>query len=182
VVTRRLRAMCIRDKPTASASPWQNGFAERLIGSIRRECVDHIIGLREMHLRRVLRRHFALSRIQFDNRTWRGSAAATTANAAWSSLRCPRAIGRTPKASDRKLRDLRLCPISDPASVFESVDERPLCAISGHSRIRSYGICLPNKNSKSYKCGSKNSVSLTELCDSIHRCHSAHLWLFCFSK
>src|SRR4030088_3193657 len=40
VVTRRLRAMCIRDKPTAPASPWQNGFAERLIGSIRRECVD----------------------------------------------------------------------------------------------------------------------------------------------
>ena len=39
VVTRRLRAMGIRDKPTAPASPWQNGFAERLIGSIRRECL-----------------------------------------------------------------------------------------------------------------------------------------------
>src|SRR5712671_4291877 len=37
VVTRRLRAMGIRDKPTAPASPWENGFAERLIGSIRRE-------------------------------------------------------------------------------------------------------------------------------------------------
>ena len=37
VVTRRLRALGIRDKPTAPASPWQNGFAERLIGSIRRE-------------------------------------------------------------------------------------------------------------------------------------------------
>jgi transposase InsO family protein len=54
-VTRRLRAMGIRDKPTAPASPWQNGFAERLIGSIRRECVDHIIVLGEMHLRRVLK-------------------------------------------------------------------------------------------------------------------------------
>src|SRR6202045_3988714 len=43
IVTRRLRAMGIRDKPTAPASPWQNGFAERLIGSIRRECLDHII-------------------------------------------------------------------------------------------------------------------------------------------
>jgi transposase InsO family protein len=53
VVTRRLRAMGIRDKPTAPASPWQNGFVERLIGSIRRECVDHIIVLGEMHLRRV---------------------------------------------------------------------------------------------------------------------------------
>src|SRR5882672_8704073 len=55
VVTRRLRTMGIRDKPTAPASPWQNGFAERLIGSIRRECVDHIIALGEMHLRRVLK-------------------------------------------------------------------------------------------------------------------------------
>src|SRR6478609_9657885 len=55
VVTRRLRAMGIRDKPTAPASPWQNGFAERLIGSIRRECVDRIIVLGEMHLRRVVK-------------------------------------------------------------------------------------------------------------------------------
>src|ERR1700694_1105079 len=55
VVTRRLRAMGIGDKPTAPASPWQNGFAERLIGSIRREWVDHVIVLGEMHLRRILR-------------------------------------------------------------------------------------------------------------------------------
>jgi transposase InsO family protein len=55
VVTRRLRAMGIRDKPAAPGSPWQNGFVERLIGSIRRECVDHIIVLGEMHLRRVLK-------------------------------------------------------------------------------------------------------------------------------
>jgi len=55
VVTRRLRAMGIRDKPTAPASPWQNGFAERLIGSIRRECLDHIIVLGEAHLRRILK-------------------------------------------------------------------------------------------------------------------------------
>ena len=55
VVTRRLRAMGIRDKPTAPASPWQNGFAERLIGSIRRECVDHVIVLGEAHLRRILK-------------------------------------------------------------------------------------------------------------------------------
>ena len=54
VVTRRLRAMGIRDKPTAPASPWQNGFAERLIGSIRRECLDHIIVLGEAHLRQIL--------------------------------------------------------------------------------------------------------------------------------
>ncbi|MGH9325733.1 MAG: integrase core domain-containing protein, partial [Terriglobia bacterium] len=45
----------IRDKPIAPASPWQNGIAERLIGSIRRECVDHFIVLGEAHLRRILR-------------------------------------------------------------------------------------------------------------------------------
>ncbi len=55
VVTRRLRAMGIRDKPTAPASPWQNGFAERLVGSIRREYLDHIIVLGEAHLRRILK-------------------------------------------------------------------------------------------------------------------------------
>jgi transposase InsO family protein len=53
-VTRRLRAMGIRDKPIAAGSPWQNGFAERLIGSIRRECADHLIALGERHLRRIL--------------------------------------------------------------------------------------------------------------------------------
>src|SRR5450631_3689031 len=55
VVTRRLGAMGIRDKPIAPASPWQNGVVERLIGSIRRECVDHIIVLGEAHLRRTLK-------------------------------------------------------------------------------------------------------------------------------
>jgi len=55
IVTRRLRAMGIRDKPTAPSSPWQKGFAERLIGSIRRECLNHVIVLGEAHLRRILR-------------------------------------------------------------------------------------------------------------------------------
>ena len=54
VAMRRIRAMGIRDKPIAPASPWQNGFAERLIGSIRRECLDHIVVLGEAHLRRIL--------------------------------------------------------------------------------------------------------------------------------
>jgi transposase InsO family protein len=56
-VTRRLRAMGIRDKPIAAGSPWQNSFAERLIGTIRRECVDHIVVLGETHLRRTLREY-----------------------------------------------------------------------------------------------------------------------------
>jgi transposase InsO family protein len=59
VVTRRLRAMGIRDKPIAPCSPWQNGFAERSIGSIRRECVDRLIVLGEAHLRRILTNYAA---------------------------------------------------------------------------------------------------------------------------
>jgi hypothetical protein len=47
--------MGIRDKPIAPRSPWQNGFAERLIGSIRRECLDHMVVYGEDHLRKVLR-------------------------------------------------------------------------------------------------------------------------------
>ena len=49
----------IRDKPIAPASPWQNAFAERLIGSIRRECVDHIIVFSEAQLRRILTKYAA---------------------------------------------------------------------------------------------------------------------------
>ena len=53
--TRRIRAMGIRDHPTAPRSPWQNGHVERLIGSIRRESLDHLIVFGEAHLRRVLK-------------------------------------------------------------------------------------------------------------------------------
>src|SRR5215831_5335198 len=44
-VTRRLQAMGIRDRPITPHSPWQNGHVERLIGSIRRECLDHVVVL-----------------------------------------------------------------------------------------------------------------------------------------
>ena len=53
-VTRRLRAMGIRDKPIAAGSPWQNPYVERLIGTIRRECLDHMIVFGEAHLRRIV--------------------------------------------------------------------------------------------------------------------------------
>jgi hypothetical protein len=46
-VTSQIRAMGIRDKPIAPGSPWQNCFVERLIGTIRRECVDHVIAFGE---------------------------------------------------------------------------------------------------------------------------------------
>jgi transposase InsO family protein len=52
---RRLRAMGIRDRPIAPRSPWQNGCAERLIGSIRRDCLDHVLVFGERHLLHLLK-------------------------------------------------------------------------------------------------------------------------------
>jgi transposase InsO family protein len=51
---RRIRAMGIRDRPISPRSPWQNPYAERLIGSLRRECLDHVLIVGERHLRRIL--------------------------------------------------------------------------------------------------------------------------------
>ena len=51
----RVRAMGIRDRPIARHSPWRNGNAERLIGSIRRDCLDHVVVFGERHLRNLLR-------------------------------------------------------------------------------------------------------------------------------
>jgi transposase InsO family protein len=51
---RRLGAMGIRDRPISARSPWQNGYAERLIGSIRRDCLDHVVVFGEQHLRHLL--------------------------------------------------------------------------------------------------------------------------------
>jgi transposase InsO family protein len=64
VFSQRARAMGIRDRPTSPRSPWQNGYVERLIGSIRRECVDHIVVLGEQHLR-----HMLLSYMSYYNET-----------------------------------------------------------------------------------------------------------------
>ncbi len=55
--TRRIRAMEIRDHPTAPRSPWQNGHVERLIGSIRRDCLDHLVVFDEAQFRRVLKNY-----------------------------------------------------------------------------------------------------------------------------
>lgn len=59
VFTSRLQAMGIRDRPITPASPWQNGIVERLIGTLRRECLDQIIILGETHLRRTLSAYVA---------------------------------------------------------------------------------------------------------------------------
>jgi len=54
IFVRRVRSLGIRDHPACARSPWQNGYAERLIGSIRRECLDHVVVTGEQHLRHIL--------------------------------------------------------------------------------------------------------------------------------
>jgi Integrase core domain len=54
VLTNRVRAMGIRDRPISPRSPWQNAYVERLIGTLRRECLDHVLIYGERHLRRIL--------------------------------------------------------------------------------------------------------------------------------
>ncbi len=56
---KRVKGIGITEVLTAPQSPWQNPFAERLIGSIRRECLDHVVVLGERHLRLILTAYFA---------------------------------------------------------------------------------------------------------------------------
>ena len=58
LVRARIKAMGIEEVVTAPRSPWQNPFVERMIGSIRRECLDHLIVIDERHLRRILASYF----------------------------------------------------------------------------------------------------------------------------
>jgi hypothetical protein len=64
IFIRRVRSMGIRDRPTPPRSPWQNAYAERLIGSTRREFLDHVVVFGERHLRHVL-----LSYMNYFNKT-----------------------------------------------------------------------------------------------------------------
>jgi putative transposase len=54
----RMKNMGIEEVPIAPHSPWQNPYCERVIGSIRRECLDHVIVLNEVHLHRILADYF----------------------------------------------------------------------------------------------------------------------------
>ena len=69
VFLQRIRAMGIRDHPIAPRSPWQNACVERLIGSIRRECLDHMIVFGEAHLRRISRGYAAYYNVSRTHRS-----------------------------------------------------------------------------------------------------------------
>ena len=69
VFLQRIRAMGIRDHPIAPRSPWKNAYVERLIGSIRRECLDHMIVFGEAHVRRILRGYAAYYNVSRTHRS-----------------------------------------------------------------------------------------------------------------
>jgi transposase InsO family protein len=56
---KRVRSLGMQECPIAPRSPWQNPYVERVIGSIRRECLDHVVVLNQRHLKRLLRTYFA---------------------------------------------------------------------------------------------------------------------------
>jgi len=56
---RRAEALGLEEVRIAPHSPWQSPYVERLIGSVRRECLDHVIVLNQAHLRRLLKSYFA---------------------------------------------------------------------------------------------------------------------------
>jgi len=59
LVTDTLKILGIEQVVISRRSPWQNGFCERVIGTIRRDCLDHLIVMNERHLRRVLKEYLA---------------------------------------------------------------------------------------------------------------------------
>ena len=87
VFTRRVRAMGIRDRPISSRSPWQNPYAERLIGTLRRDCLDHVLVFDARHLQRILTAY-----THYYNQTppivGQGCSARPSDPAAWSHHHC----------------------------------------------------------------------------------------------
>jgi len=86
---RRIEILGIRWVRTAPRSPWQNGYAERLIGSVRRECLDHVIVLNEHHLFRILSEYFEYHR---HDRPHQGLAGAVPIPRSVDSARCGRIV------------------------------------------------------------------------------------------
>jgi transposase InsO family protein len=87
IFVRRVRSLGIRNHPTSARSPWQNGYAERLIGSIRRECLDHATPAPHPHvLHDVLQRSAHASIVGQGCANWEGHSvrgAHRSATCAW---------------------------------------------------------------------------------------------------
>jgi transposase InsO family protein len=97
---RRVEGIGIDEVLTAPRSPWQNPYAERLVGSGRRECLDHVIVLGDRHLYRILKSYFAYYHrarthlsLGKDAPDTRGPSTRPAWARSWS---CPKSAGRTP--------------------------------------------------------------------------------------
>jgi hypothetical protein len=90
----RAQTLGIHEVKTAPRSPWQNPYVERLIGTLRRECLDHVVVLNETHLRRLLsayliyyhgaRTHLSLEKTPRSQDRWRDSTKAESSRRRWS--------------------------------------------------------------------------------------------------
>ncbi len=120
IFVQRLRAMGIRDKPTAPRSPWQNPYVERLIGTIRRECLDHMIVFGQAHLRRILDK-FPLIIM---NRAF---------IARWT--RMPRSIGRLKAAMAIRVPSAPRTKLNRPVPVVRSVITRIVSTVTAAALI-----------------------------------------------
>jgi integrase-like protein len=166
IVTRRMRAMGIRDKPSAPASPWQNGFAERLIGSIRRECVDHFIVLGEAHLRRILRTyaryynnirtHWSLDKDEFSGsdqsihtRSWADFIITTFA------FRF--SVHTVTPISPIEKMDAFLTAVSRPVQPIGSIKSHPILGGLHHHYVRVSECPLMTRHSGWYSCWNQTS-------------------------
>jgi transposase InsO family protein len=104
VFTRRVRAMGIRDRPISPGLPWQNGYGERLIGTVRRECLDRMLIFGESHLRRTLSAYavyYNQMRTHSDAHAFavtEGCAVASTSPTVWRPRRHPHLAGLSIRA------------------------------------------------------------------------------------
>ena len=90
----RVQTMGIHEVRTAPRSPWQNPYVERLIGTLRRECLDHVVVLNETHLRRLLsgyliyyhgaRTHLSLEKDARSHDRWSALTEAESSRRRWS--------------------------------------------------------------------------------------------------
>jgi putative transposase len=93
--SKRVQTLSIKEILTAYRSPWQNPYAERVIGSIRRECLDHVIAPGPRHLKRILtgyvgdyngvRRHLSLYKDSPDRRPVQSASCGRIVEKKWSA-------------------------------------------------------------------------------------------------
>jgi transposase InsO family protein len=128
IFVRRVRSLGIRDRPTSARSPWQNGYTERLIGSIRRECLDHIVVTGERHLRHVLKCYMEYYNAVRTHLSLRKDAPMKGAFSATGASNCGQCLGDcTINMCGSNLRQGQELEVSNGATLNRSL--KPISAI-----------------------------------------------------